>query len=394
MKEKRLAEIAAELAEIESRANGLEPLAETAEQAAIDERSKVLAEIKESREKLLAEKEQIEAEIRAAKEVEQHPESAKEITNERRKETMGEKEFRNSPEYIAAFAAAIKGDDTDLRALLTENAPTGGQVPIPTFAEERIRTAWETDEILNRVGKTYVKGNLKIGFEISGSDAVIHVEGTDAPDEEQLNIGVVTLIPQSIKKWLTISDECLDMKDEEFIDYIYDELGHKIAKAAADIVVAKIKALPQTSNATTPAAAKITEAPSATTMVNAIANLSDEATNNVAIMNKLTWAAFKSITTGDGYPLADPFAGLVVLFNNSLKSYDAAADGEVYAIVGDLATGFRANFPNGEEIRIKMDDLSLAEADLVKFVGRKYVALEAVAPGRFTLIAKPTTPEP
>jgi len=393
MKEKRLAEIAAELAEIESRANGLEPLAETAEQAAIDERSKVLAEIKESREKLLAEKEQIEAEIRAAKEVEQHPESAKEIKNERGEMKM-EKEFRNSPEYIAAYAKAIKGDDTDLRALLTENAPTGGQVPIPTFAEERIRTAWETDEILNRVGKTYVKGNLKIGFEISGSDAVIHIEGTDAPDEEQLNIGVVTLIPQSIKKWLTISDECLDMKDEEFIDYIYDELGHKIAKAAADIVVAKIKALPQTSNATTPAAAKITEAPSATTMVNAIANLSDEATNNVAIMNKLTWADFKSITTGDGYPLADPFAGLVVLFNNSLKAYKAAAEGEVYAIVGDLATGFRANFPNGEEIRIKMDDLSLAEADLVKFVGRKYVALEAVAPGRFTLIAKPAATQP
>ena len=393
MKEKRLAEITAELAEIESRANGLQPLAETAEQAAIDERSKVLAEIKESREKLLAEKEQIEAEIRAAKEVEQHPESAKEIKNERGEKKM-EKEFRNSPEYIAAYAKAIKGDDTDLRSLLTENAPTGGQVPIPTFAEERIRTAWETDEILNRVGKTYVKGNAKIGFEISGSDAVIHVEGTDAPDEETLELGVVELIPQSIKKWITISDEVLDMKDEEFIDYIYDELGHKIAKAAADIVVAKIKALPQTSSATTPAAAKITEAPSATTMVNAIANLSDEATNNVAIMNKLTWAAFKSITTGDGYPLADPFAGLVVLFNNSLKPYATAADGEVYAIVGDLATGFRANFPNGEEIRIKMDDLSLAEADLVKFVGRKYVALEAVAPGRFTLIAKPAATEP
>ena len=393
MKEKRLAEITAELAEIESRANGLQPLAETAEQAEIDERSKVLAEIKESREKLLAEKEQIEAEIRAAKEVEQHPESAKEIKNERGEKKM-EKEFRNSPEYIAAYAKAIKGDDTDLRSLLTENAPTGGQVPIPTFAEERIRTAWETDEILNRVGKTYVKGNLKIGFEISGSDAVIHVEGTDAPDEEVLTLGVVELIPKSIKKWITISDEVLDMKDEEFIDYIYDELGHKIAKAAADIVVAKIKALPQTSSATTPAAAKITEAPSATTMVNAIANLSDEATNNVAIMNKLTWAAFKSITTGDGYPLADPFAGLVVLFNNSLKSYDTAAEGEVYAIVGDLATGFRANFPNGEEIRIKMDDLSLAESDLVKFVGRKYVALEAVAPGRFTLIAKPAATEP
>ena len=71
-------------------------------------------------------------------------------------------------------------------------------------------------------------------------------------------------------------------------------------------------------------------------------------------MNKLTWADFKSITTGDGYPLQDPFAGLVVLFNNSLKAYSAAAEGEVYAIVGDLASGFRANFPNGEEIKIKI----------------------------------------
>lgn len=394
MKEKRLAEIAAELAEIEARANGLEPLAETAEQTAIDERSKVLSEIKESREKLLAEKEQIEAEIRAAKAVEENPGSATVIENEKRGEKGMEKEFRNSPEYIAAYAKAIKGDSTDLRALLTENAPTDGQVPIPTFAEERIRTAWETDEILNRVGKTYVKGNLKIGFEISGSDAVIHVEGDDAPEEEELVLGVVELVPQSIKKWITISDEVLDMKDQEFIDYVYDELGHRIAKAAADIVVAKIKALPQTSTATTPAAALITEAPSATTMINAIAQLSDEATNNVAIMNKLTWGEFKSITTADGYPLADPFAGLVVLFNNSLKAYSAASDNEVYAIVGDLATGFRANFPNGEEIKIKMDDLSLAEKDLVKFVGRKYVALEAVAPGRFTLIAKPAATEP
>lgn len=382
-------EIMDQLKALEERSAGLSPLAETAEQPEIEAREKELNAIAEERKALEARKAEIEAEERAAQKLEQNPAAGKEIDVENRKEKKMEiKELRNTPEYIDAFAQAIKGDDSALRSILTENA-TNGQVPIPEFAEERIRTAWETDEILNRVGKTYVKGNLKIGFEISGSDAVIHVEGADAPDEEELNLGIVTLIPQSIKKWITVSDESLDMKSEEFIDYIYDELGHRIAKAAADIVVTKIAALPQTSTATAPYAAKITLAPSATTMVNAVANLSDEATNNVAIMNKLTWADFKSITTGDGYPLQDPFAGLVVLFNNSLKAYSAAAEGEVYAIVGDLASGFRANFPNGEEIKIKMDDLSLAEADLVKFVGRKYVALEAVAPGRFTLIAKP-----
>ena len=382
-------EIMDQLKALEERSAGLSPLAETAEQPEIEAREKELNAIAEERKALEARKAEIEAEERATQKLEQNPSAGKEIDVENRKETKMEvKELRNTPEYIDAFAQAIKGDDSALRSILTENA-TNGQVPIPEFAEERIRTAWETDEILNRVGKTYVKGNLKIGFEISGSDAVIHLEGDEAPDEEELTLGIVTLIPQSIKKWITVSDESLDMKSEEFIDYIYDELGHRIAKAAADIVVTKIAALPQTSTATAPYAAKITLAPSATTMVNAVANLSDEATNNVAIMNKLTWADFKSITTGDGYPLQDPFAGLVVLFNNSLKAYSAASEGEVYAIVGDLASGFRANFPNGEEIKIKMDDLSLAEADLVKFVGRKYVALEAVAPGRFTLIAKP-----
>ena len=382
-------EILDQLKALEERSAGLSPLAETAEQPEIEAREKELNAIAEERKALETRKAEIEAEERAAQKFEQNPAAGKEIDVENRKEKKMEiKELRNTPEYIDAFAQAIKGDDSALRSILTENA-TNGEVPIPTIAEERIRTAWETDEILNRVGKTYVKGNLKIGFEISGSDAVIHLEGADAPDEEELHLGIVTLIPQSIKKWITVSDESLDMKSEEFIDYIYDELGHRIAKAAADIVVAKIAALPQTSTATAPYAAKITLAPSATTMVNAVANLSDEATNNVAIMNKLTWADFKSITTGDGYPLQDPFAGLVVLFNNSLKAYSAASEDEVYAIVGDLASGFRANFPNGEEIKIKMDDLSLAEADLVKFVGRKYVALEAVAPGRFTLIAKP-----
>lgn len=388
MKTKELREIEEQLKQLEERAGSLSPLAETAEQTEIDARVKELAEIEETRKQLLERKEALEKEARAAEEVGKNPQIAKEVKKEERGSEMTINELRNSEEYIHAFAEAIKGDDAQLRALLTENA-TGGQVPIPEFAEERIRTAWDSDEILNRVGKTYVKGNLKIGFEISGTDAVIHAEGDGAIEEEELLLGVVTLIPQSLKKFITISDECLDLKDQEFIDYVYDELGHRIAKLAADIVVAKISALPQTSTATAPYAALVKLAPSATTMVNAIANLSDEAVNNVAIMNKLTWADFKSITTGDGYPLQDPFAGLVVIFNNSLPAYSAASEDDVYAIVGDLETGFRANFPNGEEIKIKMDDLTLAEYDLVKFVGRKFVALEAVAPGRFTLITKP-----
>lgn len=388
MTEKELREIEEQLREVEARASGLSPLSEIAEQPEIEAREKELAEIEERRAELLAKKEELEATLRAAKAVDKNPNSAIEITPEERGKEMEVKEFRNSPEYIDALARSIKtGDMTELRSILTENG-ADGEVPIPDFAEERIRTAWDSDEILNRVGKTYVKGNLKIGFEISGTDAVVHVEGAEAPAEEELHLGVVSLIPQSLKKWITVSDEVLDMKSQEFLDYVYDEIGHRIAKLAADIVVAKIIALPTTSTATAPAAAVLKMDPSAITVVNAVALLSDEATNNVAIMNKLTWAAFKSITTGDGYPLQDPFNGLPVLFNNTLPAITAASEDDVYMIVGDLANGFRANFPNGEEIRVKMDDLSLAEQDLVKFVGRKYVALEAVAPFRFTNVTK------
>lgn len=388
MTEKELREIEEQLAEVEARANGLSPLAETAEEPEIEAREKELAEIEERRSELLKRKEELEATLRAAAAVEENPNSATEITPEERGNKMEKVEFKNSPEYIDALARSIKtGDMTELRSILTENA-SGGEVPIPDFAEERIRTAWDSDEILNRVGKTYVKGNLKIGFEISGTDAVIHVEGDEAPTEEELHLGIVSLIPQSLKKWITVSDEVLDMKSQEFLDYIYDELGHRIAKLAADIVVSKIIALPTASTATAPAAAVLKMDPSAITCVNAIALLSDEATDNVAIMNKLTWAAFKSITTGDGYPLQDPFNGLPVLFNNTLPAITTASEDDVYMIVGDLANGFRANFPNGEEIKVKTDDLSLAEADLVKFVGRKYVALEAVAPFRFTNVTK------
>ena len=53
---------------------------------------------------------------------------------------MTELEIRNSEEYINAYANYIKtGKDTECRALLSKNA-TGGQVPVPTYVEERIRT--------------------------------------------------------------------------------------------------------------------------------------------------------------------------------------------------------------------------------------------------------------
>ena len=307
---------------------------------------------------------------------------------EKGKPEMTNEEIRNSKEYIDTYAQFIKtGDDKECRTLLTTNA--SGSVPVPVLVDEIVRTAWERNEILNRVRKTYFRGNLKVAFESAAGAAVAHTEGTTAPSEESLTIGIVTMTPKNIKKWIRISDEAVAMGGEAFLRYIYDELTYQIVKKLADDLVTKISTL-STSNSTTAVGAKqVTLAPGQTTIATAYANLSDEAVNPVIIMNKATYADFVAAAAAGNFSW-DPFMGLPVLFSSALDSYTAATAGsEVYAIVGDLS-GAQVNYPEGEGVVIKYDDLSLAESDLVKIVGRQYAAFDAVAPFAFCNIVKPS----
>lgn len=295
--------------------------------------------------------------------------------------------IRSTKEYTEAFAKYVRtGKDTEVRALLTENV-SGGTVPVPEFIEARVRTAWDKEGIMALVKKTYLRGNIKVGFEISATGAVVHTEGSAAPSEETLTLGIVSMVPETIKKWITISDEVLDLGSEEFLSYIYDELTYQIAKKAADELVSAIASSPSVSSATAPGQDQLTAAPALGTVASAVAHLSDEASNPVIIMNKLTYAEFKEAQYAANFA-ADPFEGLTVLFNNSLPAYTAATSSQVWMIVGDLSVGAQANFPNGYDIVFKFDDLSLAEKDLVKIVGREFVALNVVAPRAFCNVIK------
>ena len=310
----------------------------------------------------------------------------KEFVEERKEKN--DMEIRNSAEYIDAYAEYVKtGDDAECRALLTENA-TGGTVPVPEFVYEIVKTAWEREGIMSRVRKAYLKGNLKVGFEISGTAAQIHTEGAEAISEETLVLGTVNLVPETIKKWISISDEVMDMRGESFLRYIYDELAYRIAKKAADELVAKIEACGTVSTTTCPGVPKIASTTISVGLVaNAIANLSDEATNPTIMMNKLTYAAFKEAQYANGYGV-DPFEGCDVVFNNTITAFSAATTGVTYMIVGDLDQGALANFPNGEGIQFKYDDMTLATSDLVRIIGRQPVALGVVAPGAFVKVTK------
>lgn len=300
---------------------------------------------------------------------------------------MANEEIRNSKEYINAYAEYIKsGDDAECRALLTENV--SGTVPVPEFVYDEVKTAWDREGIIRRVRKAYLKGNLKVGFEISSNGATVHTEGGDAVAEETLVLGVVNLVPKSIKKWISVSDEVYDLRGEAFLRYIYDELTYQIAKKAADELIAKIEACGTVSTTTCPGVPKITANSIAMgTVAAAIGNLSDEAARPVIMMNKATWAKFKAVQYANGYG-ADPFEGLDVEFNNTIKAFDVATTGETYAIVGDLDQGALVNLPNGSEIEFKFDDKTEMAKDLIRILGRMYAGIGVVAPGAFVKITK------
>ena len=298
------------------------------------------------------------------------------------KKSMTNAEVRASKEYLDAYVNYIKkDDDAECRALLTEIV--SGQVPVPTYVEDRVRTAWQKNGLMNLVRKTYVKGILKVAFEKSATGAVVHTEGSSAPSEETLTLGVVTLTPASIKKWITISDEVMDLKGEAFLDYIYDEITYQIVKKAQTELIAKVTALTASATASAPAVGVTAGSPSVGIVAECLGKLSDEAANPVIVMNKASWSAFKAAQYAANYAI-DPFEGLPVHFDNSMPAYTSSTATTVtWMIVGDFGQGAQANFPNGAEVTLKFDDTSLAEADLVKIVGREYVGLGIVADHAF-----------
>lgn len=377
--EARLAEIKTEMTAEDADIEAL-----SAEVDAIEERRKTLISAEEQR-KALADK--------VAKGA-----TATVIIEERKDEKkMGEKaktlyEVRNSEEYINAYAELIKtGDDKEFRsatALLTENV--GGEIAVPDFVYDVIKTAWDANEITSLMERVNIAGNLKVNFEISGSDAVIHTEGSGAVSEEELNEGIVELVPAFVKKWKSFSDEVMAMRGEAFVRYIYAEIAHRIMKKIADTLIGQIATLPQSATSTSVSANIVKTAPAVGAIAQALAQLSDEATNPVVVMNKATWGVFKNAQYANGFNV-DPFEGFDVHFNNSLPAYDTASEDDVYAIVGDFREGAIINFPEGEEIRYTFDTITRKKEDLVEVLGKIYVATAPVADKAFVLLTVPAS---
>ncbi len=308
---------------------------------------------------------------------------------EQEEKRMEVSEIRNTPEYLEAYANYIRtGNNNECRTvLLSQNAPASGQLPVPDMVEATIKTAWEKNEFLNKIRKTYFRGNLRVPFELSATGAWKHVEGTTGLTEEEITIGIVQLIPANIKKLVRVTDECIAMGGEEFIRYIYDEVTYQILKELVKEIIDKIDDASTSNSSSAIGIPKVKVAPGVMVLANAATNLSEDATDLCVVLNRLTEAKFNTAYASGQFAI-DPFAGFTKVYCSALPAFDAANENDMYALVGDLKA-IQANYPEGEGIVIKWDDNTYAEDDIVKVVGRQYSGFGVTAPGRLVKLTKP-----
>ena len=380
-------EIITRMGEIEQRAAEIEATLENPE-ADLDA-------LNEEARGLVAEKAQLEAQLdelrKAAEEAEEERKAVAEGAGETKEEIkeeikMTDLEIRGSAEYAEAFKNyIIKGDDRECRSLLTTNA--SGELPVPVLVEGIIKHAWESNAFLSRVTKTAFRGNLKVPFEKSADGAYVHTEGTTGLTEEDLQLGIVSLIPANIKKWIKISDEAVAMGGEQFVEYIYSELAQRVLEKLVSELVADANSASTTHGDTAIGIPKITEAPGVTVAQNAADQTCEEATDLCIALNPLSISAFRDAAAAGNYGI-DPFAGLTVIKCSALPAYASASDNAMYAIVGDLKA-FQVNYPEGEGVLTTWDPYTYAEDDMVKVVARQYAGHGVTAPGRLVKLCKP-----
>jgi HK97 family phage major capsid protein len=375
--------------ELDLKLKELETRSAIADETEIEEITKEVEAIETRKAEIKAEFEKAEEERKAIAEAPQ-VEEPETIIEERINKTMDLKEIRSSKEYIDAFANYIKtGKDEEVRALLTDFG--GGTIPTPTFVQEYVETAWSRSNIASKVKKLNVKGILKVPYEISSSDAVVHTQGAAAPDEEALVIGTATITPATIKKWIGVTDEVLGLHSEEFLRYIYDELTERIIKKLDEDIVATVAA------STSPFTATVDVASiDATTILQGLAELADSANEPTIVMNKkVFFNSFMGLLDDVKRPIYEVLLdnerkpryflnGCEVVFDN-VNFDDTPAAGDPIALVGDFS-GVTANYPEGEDVKIVVDPYTSAKADKVEFIAKLYVGIGVTKPASFALI--------
>lgn len=307
----------------------------------------------------------------------------KEVIDERKKDVVADK--YDTPEYRKAWVDYVRTNRTEeIRQLTTDT----DNVPVPTLFQGYVETAWEKyGKFTNLVNKTNYAGYLNIPFEASADDAVVHTEGAEAPDAEEITFGLIELKPAMIKKWIPLTDELMALAPEDFMRYIADELVYRVIKLVDDgIIVGAVNTNGKgivgiVGNDNTIAVSKNLDFNAINT---AIANLQSFDNLTVA-MNPATFfdsimglvdlqgRPIYSIATDNSGKPAYFVNGQRIEFTKALKAYSVAGAGDAWAVVGDFKA-YRLNLPKGDAVNTLVDPYTLATEDQVRMIGKLFAA--------------------
>lgn len=306
-------------------------------------------------------------------EIEERKKAAEAVANgagkeveERTEKKMTDREIRSTQEYIEAYADYVKKGldlekiDAEKRALLTENV--NGTIAVPVYIEERINTAWENNEIMRRVRRTYLPGNVKVGVEVSASGAINHEEGGEAIEPENLVIEYVNLIPEFVKKLVEVSHSVLELSGNAFLDYLFDEIEYQIVKKCAKNVLDAIDGSTYTETVNMAGGA-----PTTAEIIEAEGKLKGDV-KPVLLISRANAAELKAAALNASYAY-DPFDGLEVIYIEG---------GDTFVV--DL-NAVQCNFPDGAQPKFVFDEYTRADENIVRIIGRLNMACELVRTG-------------
>lgn len=330
---------------------------------------------------------------------------------EERKEQIMETNVLASKEYNQLYADYIRGkvDEREVRSFLTRDGNANlstatSYVPIPEIMQGFVETAWyEYGKFSRLVSETFEPAIFKIPVEVSATGADWHDENGDAVSQEEITFGQIVLQPKMIKKFIALTDELMAMSATDFMRYVADELVYRVILALDEAIIDRtdvngLGVIGIVGNA-------LTEEVSADISFNVI----NEAIANLVTFDDLTIAMnpatffnnFMGLTDQVGNPIFRVvhdnenrpqyyLSGHRVEFTQALPAYADAEAGDVYAVVGNFRRGYRLNYPQGRDVITLVDPYTLATEDIVRMIGRLYVAGNVVKPKHFAEIKLPT----
>ena len=333
---------------------------------------------------------------------------------EERKNQMEINDVLNTKEYEQLYADMIRGrvDEKEVRSFLQKRTdPDPGlstattNIPIPVLMQGFVETAWYTYGKFSRiVGESFEPAIIKIPVESAASGAAWHTESGDAPSEEYITLSQILLQPKTLKKWISLTTELMAMSPEDFLQYVADELVYRIILALDEAIINRTDlngegVIGIVGNANTETLSAALDFNVINEAVSELVTFEDLV---IALNPKTFFKNFMGLTDQVGNPIFRVvhdnenraqyyLSGYRVEFTQALPAYEDADPGDAYAVVGNFRRGYRLNYPQGRNVITLVDPYSKAPEDLVRMIGRLYVAGNVVKPKHFVELKVPAS---